>query len=491
MAGLRETDEIVYDANLVQNQTHIYIKRMRDARALSWDFPQDEIKETYWSKYQIKETDRRQKTATFSSPNYVDLTTGQYVVLITSPHHDDFGGIILKVEYNEDTGMYDYQCQDGTRNYLDKVTFTAGASTVYEVLRALMSKFWMGFHPDAKKLEEGKNLITGLLPQATYQQEHYGSIIKFNPMNDTKALWVKNKRIIDVIQNLVYGSGAYIDVYFNKYGRMQIEPYNGNEWGFTGLTLTNNELTKRKLTFDTTDIITEVQVNTDKLHGQFTYIYARDAITIDLAPFFGTVGGYVEQKEESTETKTGTSTTSTTSNSTVGNPFNNKAKKVWINSDNGSNDFKNSLITALRNKGWTVKDGGTCSNCHYEGYMNVTSDYSVYVTVYNGFCAGTIREAYSSKIQGILKNKGVELCVVWDTRTWTNPQGMAPYKYGDFTGYNAGRAWDDNFSSSDPSIKNVMDWLKKNNAKWCCSPTVDGVVEQFLAGGYLKYKGIK
>ena len=490
MAGLRETDEIVYDANLVQNQTHIYIKRMRDARALSWDFPQDEIKETYWSKYQIKETDLRQKTATFSSPNYVDLTTGQYVVLITSPHHDDFGGIILKVEYNEDTGMYDYQCQDGTRNYLDKVTFTAGASTVYEVLRALMSKFWMGFHPDAKKLEEGKNLITGLLPQATYQQEHYGSIIKFNPMNDTKALWVKNKRIIDVIQNLVYGSGAYIDVYFNKYGRMQIEPYNGNEWGFTGLTLTNNELTKRKLTFDTTDIITEVQVNTDKLHGQFTYIYASDVITLNLAAFFGTVGGYVEQKEESTETKAGTATTSTTSNSGNGNPYSTKGKKDWICADGGSGDFKTEMGNKLKNKGWDVHISGTGPGYHYSDYFNVTNDY-VYCMIANGFCAGSVREAYSTKIQNVLKSKNVTLVMIFDTRTWTDPHGMKPYRYGDFTGYNAGRAWDDNFSSSDPSIRNVMDWLKKNNALWCSSPSVDGVVEQFLAGGYLKYKGIK
>ena len=81
--------------------------------------------------------------------------------------------------------------------------------------------------------------------------------------------------------------------------------------------------------------------------------------------------------------------------------------------------------------------------------------------------------------------------MIFDTRTWTDPKGMKPYRYGDFTGYNAGRAWDDNFSSSDPSIKNVMEWLKKNNAIWCASPSVDGVLEQFLAGGYLKYKGIK
>ncbi|MBR3214266.1 MAG: hypothetical protein IKF79_07145, partial [Methanosphaera sp.] len=60
--------------------------------------------------------------------------------------------------------------------------------------------------------------------------------------------------------------------------------------------------------------------------------------------------------------------------------------------------------------------------------------------------------------------------------------------YRDFTGYNAGRAWDDNFSSSDPSIKNVAKFLKDNNAVYCAYPNVSGAIEQFLAGGYYKWK---
>ena len=109
--------------------------------------------------------------------------------------------------------------------------------------------------------------------------------------------------------------------------------------------------------------------------------------------------------------------------------------------------------------------------------------------MYNGFCAGTVREAYSSSIQNVLKSKGVQLVIMWDTSDWTNPQGMAPYKYGDFTGYNAKRAWDDNFSVGDPSINNVGAWLKSNNAFYCANPTAQGLVDQFLAGGYFAYSG--
>ena len=78
------------------------------------------------------------------------------------------------------------------------------------------------------------------------------------------------------------------------------------------------------------------------------------------------------------------------------------------------------------------------------------------------------------------------MVVVFDTRTWTS--GMKPYRYGDFSGYNAKRAWDDNFSSSDPSINNVGQWFKSKGAKYCAYPNVDGAIEQFLAGGYFKWK---
>ena len=169
----------------------------------------------------------------------------------------------------------------------------------------------------------------------------------------------------------------------------------------------------------------------------------------------------------------------------TGNPYGKKAKKVWINSDMGSDDMKNEVARLLRQNGWTVHVGDTDSNAHYVDYFKVTSDYQAYITLYNGFCAGTVREAYSSSIQNTLKQKGVTLVIMWDTRDWTNPQGMAPYRYGDFKGYNASRAWDDNFSVGDPSINDVDGYLRSNDAKYCAYPSAEGLVAQFLAGGYL------
>ena len=172
------------------------------------------------------------------------------------------------------------------------------------------------------------------------------------------------------------------------------------------------------------------------------------------------------------------------------NPYGNKAKKAWINADSGSDDMKWDVAYQLVDLGWEVYVDGTGPGYHYPGYYDVTSDYQVYITLYNGFCAGTIREAYYDYIQNELNSKGVQLVIMWETRTWTDPQGMYPYRYGDFDGYKAGRAWDDDFSPDDPTIEDVGDWLMLKNAVYCAGTSAYDLVDQFSAGGYFKYTGV-
>lgn len=165
------------------------------------------------------------------------------------------------------------------------------------------------------------------------------------------------------------------------------------------------------------------------------------------------------------------------------NPFGLKGKKVWIDADGGSDAIKWQLASALRKLGWEVHVGDTYANAHYEDYFNAYPGYVV-INIYNGFCAGTIRELASDWVQDLLKTKNVVCVPVFHTAGWTNPQGMGPYRYGDFSGYSAKKAWDDNFSIKDPSIRNVGQFLKKNNIKYCASPTCDLIVKQFIKGGY-------
>ena len=165
------------------------------------------------------------------------------------------------------------------------------------------------------------------------------------------------------------------------------------------------------------------------------------------------------------------------------NPFGITGKNVYIDADMGSDAKKWDLARAFTAAGWNVIVGKTHSNAHYEDYFKVPSNY-VLITIYNGFCAGTIRELASRYIQNVLKSKNCVCVPVWDSIGWTNPDGMGPYRYGDFAGYSAKRAWDDNFSIVDPAIKNVAQYMSSNNIKYCTYPTTEGIMYQFANGGF-------
>ena len=106
----------------------------------------------------------------------------------------------------------------------------------------------------------------------------------------------------------------------------------------------------------------------------------------------------------------------------------------------------------------------------------------------NGFDPATVIEPYNDgSIKSMLADKGVTCMFMFDTRTWT--EGMRPYRYGDFNGYHSHRAWDDNYSNFSGAL-NVEEYFRQHDVKYCASPSAEGIVEHFLAGGYYKYKGI-
>ena len=172
------------------------------------------------------------------------------------------------------------------------------------------------------------------------------------------------------------------------------------------------------------------------------------------------------------------------------NPFGLYGKKVWIDADGGSDQIKWKIANALKALGWDVYVGDTYANAHYEDYLNAHPGY-VLINIYNGFCAGTMRELVTDSIQNLLKTKHVVCIPVWDTSGWTNPEGMAPYRYGDFSGYSAKRAWDDDFSDLDPSIEDVDQFFRFYNVDYCASPTCELIINQFVKGGYYASVGDK
>ena len=476
-------NEIPYDSNLSKNETIIYIQQLDDA-LLNQYCMFDDAQMIHWSKYQIKETDMRIKTATFTSPQYIDLTTGQYCVLITSPYHEDFGGVLLKVEYDKDTGLYQYQCQDFSRKLQSKYDFNSQTMTLYDILTFLITDCNTTFPKATQKdLEGWKVELSGLHPVDWYDSLNFGAKLSENPMKQTLRIHVRDTPKIRIIRDLVFSLIQNSDVYYDKYGILHIEKFNAVDFRNTGVYIKTNEISDIKFKFDLTNVVSHVYVMNDGGNALEGQSFINDL----LDQFVGVVRTDKSYSAKNTSSSTTNATKTTTT--TTSNPYGNKAKKIWINADNGSASMKSQVISKLKSNGWSVHDGGTGPGTHYPQYFSVTKDYQVYATMYNGFCAGTIREAYSSTIQNELKKKGVVLVVMFDTQGWTNPQGMKPYRNGDFSGYNASRAWDDNFSSSDPSIKNVGQWLKSKDAKYCAGPTADQIVKQFLAGGYFKWAG--
>ena len=88
-----------------------------------------------------------------------------------------------------------------------------------------------------------------------------------------------------------------------------------------------------------------------------------------------------------------------------------------------------------------------------------------------------------------MKSKNAVCVPVFNTVEWTDPNRMARYRYGNFSGYSAYRPWDDGFSTGEPSISDVDQYLYSNNIKYCAYPTLDGILYQFLQGGYFASVG--
>ena len=478
MVRFVETTEELNDTNLSHSGTKIRVAIHADAMSttITWEDTDPEIR---FSKHSIKETDMRVKTASFTTNQPLDLTNGQHCVLIASPSFENFAGIILSEEYDEKTGLYTYQCQDWSRKHMTKTNTKVVNINLWHLLCNMITNTDVPLIHTQADLDKYKKQLSGLRPASVYNQVDWGSIVNFNPMTQTHNMLIRDKANMEIIRDLMYGTGANIDVYFNDNGIMQIEPYHQKDWENTGVHIDPREVSEVKVKFDTTNIITAAIVTNGDTFTDMGSLYKNEL----LRAFFGKMTTTLTNKTD-TPKSTGSGSGVVASN---GNPYGSKAKKIWINADNGSGNMKNAVANVLKSKGWDVHVGRTGSNVHYEDYFNVTSDYQCYATLYNGFCAGTVREAYSDYIQNTLKKKGVVLVIMWDSSDWTS--GMKPYRYGDFSGYNAGRAWDDNFSSSDPSINNVAGWLKSKGAIYCVNPTAEGIVDQFLKGGYFKSVG--
>ena len=415
MVLTKTVEKTYYNANLVQNQSRILVGRLIDGRMLNLTSNAiNNMQNIHWSKYQIKETDMRQKTATFTSPQYMDLTSGVFAIMIISPYHENFGGLILKSTYDEDTGLYEYQCQDWSRKYQGKFELVKDAkSTFYQLMIFLMTGGAVPVKKASNKTRKDpayKNTLSGLKPLEMYDQSYWNNGIKGNVMKNTGKLIIRNTTYIEAIRSIIFGSGAYIDVYFDQYGVLHIEPFSKQDWLSGGLYLTTAEVANRKFTFDTTNIITGVQVNSNDDLKINKFYSSQSLLKLDLSAFFGDISTSINNPNEKTTVKKIVKTKT----KTVGKEG--SGIHVYMNSDNIKNKsadrkLMNDIAKLLRKRGYKVTVGGIGPNTHYADINKVKKN-GIYFTLYGGLCACTLREqCYSSHFHSVLKKRNARMVV--------------------------------------------------------------------------------
>jgi len=96
--------------------------------------------ETRFTNFEIQEENPRIRTATFESPDNIDLTEGRVAVLITGDCND-FGGIIIKKEHDAKTGLYKYQCQGFMERIMASPVYVVanGGKTAHRLIQEYLS----------------------------------------------------------------------------------------------------------------------------------------------------------------------------------------------------------------------------------------------------------------------------------------------------------------------------------------------------------------
>lgn len=403
-------------------------------------------------KYQIKETDRRIKTASFTSSEYFDVTKGKLIVVISSKYHENFVGIILNCEYDEDNGVYTYNCQDWSRTYISTSYSFSKNVTYYELIQARLIKYSGKYPIPESTLKEYSKVLSGLHPLSEYKQQPFKNIESFNPL-ESKPQLITDKSGIELIRDICFQEGACIDVYFNNNGILQIEPYTPEKWMGEGVYLTTSSLASYTLKADITNIITTVLVKQeDKLTFPRWY-KSKELLGIDLTAIFGSVGTLIDNPNNSNQSNNGVST---------GAAGISTSTPIIVNCDNIHNKSKDrkmlqDIQATLQNIGYNVTIGGIGPNYHVSDLRKAPNGACLF-TIVGGLCAGTFQDMGSTYYQNYMKNgnkKVVLGCLAPPVKDDLNTLTWLP------------RAWDDNFSpGSFKGISNPGQYLKNHGINY-------------------------
>ena len=403
-------------------ESHVYITQFNVDKKTWSDNPNwgeiigsGKANDIYFTNYEILDTDPRTMTAKFTTDKYIDLTKGRAWVYITNPYHINFGGRILDIDYDKNTGLYTYQCQDGRRQYISKGRTTTSSGVIYDLLEALIiksavksniTKFPIG---DEYRKTYSRQL-SGLHPIGDYDNLKSGAI-KFDNKFKERVDTLSYDSLIDKIMNFSHYGGFPTDVYFTPDGIIHIDPIDLDYWLSHGIKLTHSDLVHYKYGFDTTNIITGVALKdpkNNKIYEDWN----------DLTFYFGRNNSIIDPTTKKTTNSSSNASTSTSSgNGVVINPKTGcrdnsganipKTMPIKISIDNiwgYSNDkqFMENVASTLRNYGYTnVSVGGVGPGYHNIDVENASPN-TCCLTIFGGYCACTFSDYWgylASKIK--------------------------------------------------------------------------------------------
>lgn len=315
--------------------------------------------------YSIKETDFRVKTAKITSPDIIKVDEGNYAVKIASDKHETFTGIILSKSDKSNKGLYEYQCQDWNRLYMDKLDLDMNGK-VYKIVQKIISK--------------SGGSLNGLKKINKYNQGKYGSTFEFNPFKSIQDVSLKhNKTSIEAIKSLVYSQKPFIDIHYDDRGTILFTPYYIDEWLTPKLEI--DRVIDFDVKIDTTNILTNV--------SGFGYKKLFNSKNDYLKSFINIYSGLDDPDDKN---NANTSTDKTNNKNAAGksnNVYKTKNKDVWVVMDrcwgaSADSNYYNKLCKELKKLGWNVHKVGIGPGKIIPSSLHAGMSKGVYFIVVNG-----------------------------------------------------------------------------------------------------------
>ena len=387
----------------------IYIK------AYTNNFDWDNCSEIPFEDYSISESDFRNRTAKFTTDRRYDLSNYTWAVKIVNDHHETFTGVILK-KSKKPMNLIEYDCQDWNRLYMSKPVINH-KGTNHQLIKWLIRNYCQ-----VEKI--------GLLSANKYEQRKYGSTFSFNPMKNKNTLSCSDKTIKEIVQQLIYSTGAYIDIHYSNTGTMKFTPYHKDDWLKPVASFHYLDSIDYSWDFNTTDIVT--LIHDGKINYTFKDLFGGNALSNMVLSSENT--GEENMKTTNTgNTNKGTNKTGKTSK--TNNPYGTKKKEVWVNMDNcwgSSTDHKyiKTFCNELKKLGWKVHNLGAGSTIHTNYSKASKCKNGVWLTLDNGVDCEVLRHfGHDNWFKGMLVRNGSRAVIGLINNAGNIKKGGKYYKY--------------------------------------------------------------